>query len=276
MLAMSKEPLPEPLGGFKTFHLGSSSRLVVPWLGARCGRDFSRVSTGQSQQRGGGQTGGGERRKRRVGAREEWMPDEETEARRVSAPAGVVLSALGPSRRAGRYALPPGSGRSRHGAPGLRRVRSLVCCLWRSGDVVCRPGCWSLPAPASRYSCGGARPAEHAQLGLRPALPLCGLLLHQCCEVASSALGTQEFPRRSVSCTSFCTFPGCRLSMGTASFIHTQKQFTPPAKPTGCRGGRYCLCLFTIWTLNWGQRSCLSSCSGNDLNRCLSAFNLLA
>lgn len=39
---MSKQPLWEPSGEFKSFHLGLGHRFVLPRLGAKSGRDFSR------------------------------------------------------------------------------------------------------------------------------------------------------------------------------------------------------------------------------------------
>lgn len=42
LLAMSKQPLPEPLGEFRSFRLGSGSRFVVPCRGAKLGRGFFR------------------------------------------------------------------------------------------------------------------------------------------------------------------------------------------------------------------------------------------
>lgn len=47
LLAMSKQPLPEPSGEFRSFHLGLGSRFVVPCLGAKSGRDFSRNTISQ-------------------------------------------------------------------------------------------------------------------------------------------------------------------------------------------------------------------------------------
>lgn len=50
MLAVSKQPLPEPSGEFKSFHLGWGSRFVVPCSGAKSGRDFSRNTGSQKPQ----------------------------------------------------------------------------------------------------------------------------------------------------------------------------------------------------------------------------------
>lgn len=42
LLAMSKQPLSEPPGELRSFHLGSGNRFMVPCLRAKWGRDFFR------------------------------------------------------------------------------------------------------------------------------------------------------------------------------------------------------------------------------------------
>lgn len=48
LIAVSKQPLPEPSGEFKSFYLGWGSKFVVLCLGAKLGSNFSRNAISQA------------------------------------------------------------------------------------------------------------------------------------------------------------------------------------------------------------------------------------
>ena len=113
--------------------------------------------------------------------------------------------------------------------------------LWQSSDAFRWPGCLGPTATASVcFLCprvcpvllSGSFISRTDLVVQRLALPLSRLVLHQCCELPSSALGTGEFSRHSVSYISVSTFPERSLSMKVQSsipsflHIHTQATYT--------------------------------------------------
>lgn len=159
---------------------------------------------------------------------------------------GETLSPL--SRRV----EPTGAPRSLSMPVGGHRIRAALgavlragfqqrAALWQSSDAFCWPGCLGLTATASlRFLCPHVCPVllpgsfiSRTDLVVqRLALPLSRLVSHQCYELPSSALGTGEFSRHSVSYISVSTFPERSLSMKVQSsipsflHIHTQATYT--------------------------------------------------
>lgn len=171
LLTRSKQPLSEPSGEFKSFHLGSGRRFVLPRLGAKSGRDFSRNIPQLEKKRV--KDGRGDRARREEGRKKEASQSQRrvdvrcrererdwpvgvraphgTRAgtdRCPSQPEGVPLGGMG-ARAARGWGCEPGLG---SGSPSSRAVTFSVR-LARAPLHCTRPG------PPPRAPAGGARSA---------------------------------------------------------------------------------------------------------------------